>query len=59
VAVPEALETLPRRIQSVVVVFEVSPNYILPRIPSSPTFYILLVSFLLSGSSRKTSLYFP
>jgi hypothetical protein len=33
VVVPKALEILPCRIQSVVVVFDVAHHYILPRIP--------------------------
>jgi hypothetical protein len=47
VAVLEALESLPCRIQLVVVVVDVTFHYILPRIPSSPTFFLLLVAFLL------------
>jgi hypothetical protein len=58
-AVPEALKTLPYRLQSIVLVVYATHHYILPRIHSSPTCFLLLTSLLISRTKRKTSLYFP
>jgi hypothetical protein len=58
VEILEDLERIPFRIQSVVLVFGVAHYYILPRIPSSPTYFLLLSTFLLLGTTRHTSLYY-
>jgi len=59
VEVPKDLETLPCRIQSVVVVIDTGHHYILPRIPTFPTCFLLLISFLLSGIARQTYFHCP
>jgi len=59
VEVPKALETLHLRLQSIGVVVDGCRHYILPRIPSYPTHFLVLVGFFLSIIARKTSFYFP
>jgi hypothetical protein len=57
VAFPGALDTLLCRIQSVVVVVDVSRHYIIPRMPSSPTCFHDS-SCLMNTNKRELSFFF-